>query len=309
VIDTEPGRIQVLDRLYDFRPDNPAEMADISVMLNHSDVDPQDQVAWMDLLRGLDADGLITLSPALSFEGFAAVIKGPGRAEVEARRRRRADTGLRRRCARDAVIQWISGHPRHPTTDMPNAGLAHFEGAPFTPGDVADALQYLDEKDLIDVLRGDDTVMTAWLTAAGQDCVDLFGGSVGEYVRGDERGGTVNNVNFHGTVSGNVGWQNQTLTQTASTTGFAGDELRLIVQALRQAAPTLGLPEADAHDLDRHLTAVEDELEQAEPSKEVTTTFMHRALNVVEKQAESALGLVLTTYLKMKLQEMGMLPS
>jgi hypothetical protein len=177
---------------------------------------------------------------------------------------------------------------------MANAGLALFEGAPFTPGDVADALQYLDEKHLIDGLRGDDTVMTAWLTATGQDCVDLFGGSVGEYVRRNERGGTVNNGNFHGPVSGNVGWQNQSLTQTASTTGFAGDELKVIVEALRQAAPTFGLPEADAQDLDRHLAAVEDELEQAEPSKEVTTTFIHRALNVVEKQTESALGLVLT---------------
>jgi hypothetical protein len=44
------------------------------------------------------------------------------------------------------------------------------------------------------------------------------------------------------------------------------------------------------------------------PDKVVTSTFMRRALDVVEKQAGNALGIVLTAYVRWQMQQMGLPP-
>ena len=305
--ETKLRRIQVLDRLYDFRPGS-GEMAGFSYLIGGEHADFDEQRAWADVLTDLEREGMIMLSTGLNFDGYSALIKGPGRREVEDRRSRRSNVGLRRLAVRDAVISWISLNQRQPTTGMTDGGILLFEGDPFSSDELHQALRYLDEKGLIDGLRGDDTVMTAWLTAEGHDCVDKYGGSVSDYVRRGERAGTTNYVTVHGDNSGNIGWDSQTLTQTATTTGVARDELTTIVAALRQATGALGMGEDDEKEIGRHLDIVDAELSQAEPSKEVTTTFLRRAVAVVEKQTENALGLVLTAYVKWQMQRMGLPP-
>ncbi|WP_041832164.1 hypothetical protein [Actinoplanes sp. N902-109] len=101
---TELMRIQVLDRLYNYQPEQSGAMAGFAYIVGGVDLDHDEQSLWVDVLHNLADKGLIMVGDSLNFDGYSALIKGRGRAEVEARRVSRANPGARRRAARDAVL-------------------------------------------------------------------------------------------------------------------------------------------------------------------------------------------------------------
>ncbi|TDW88795.1 hypothetical protein [Kribbella sp. VKM Ac-2566] len=308
--ETEIWRIQLLDWLFDFRPANPGHFAKIVDFL---DEDERTDGRLHGLLRGilhrLRDEDLITLAEGMGFDGLDASITAAGMADVEARRERRHDPALRNSAARDATLRWINRHPRSPDPrDMLVDRSTYYEGQPLEIADLTAALEYLLSKDLVTGVTkvAEFVLLEPELTSKGIDCVEQYGGSVSVYLkRGGEGGGTQHNVNFHGPVSGNVAWASETVTQTATTTGIAGDELAVLVHAIIEAIPSLGLPAEESAKLARELEVIDAELVTTSPDAGVVQTFMRRVLATVGGAANSALAAVLMAYAKDQMRKLG----
>jgi hypothetical protein len=310
VTDTEIKSIQFLDWLYDYRPDQSGGMAPVIEFVGEPD--EREQSVWRGIFRKLNDDGLITFSDAMGFDGYHAMIAGPGRAEIEARRARRSHAGLRRSAARDAVVRWLYARPGYEAADlkpMLSDTTCYFECFPFERSELDAALVYLADKGIATGIRLSRALLTRpRLTDKGEDCVEQFGGSVRDYVRRGEMSGTQHTVNFHGPVSGsNVAWDNQTVTQTATTTsGVVGEELAVLVRAIVEAIPAMGLSEEDANGVQRNAAIIEGELAADQPDQGVVKRVMGRMLDTVGGVTDSALAQVLTAYAKEFLKSQGL---
>ncbi len=307
--DSEILRIQFLDWLYDFRGEQQGELPAVVDFLGDEEPDDHTETVWRGILRDLHADGLISLAETMGFGGTSAMLTGAGRADVEGRRsRRRQDPARRNAAARDAVVRWVYAHPRSPDLGpMLFDADSFYEGQPFELADLDAALEYLRGKGLV---KGTDVaeavLLDVELTDQGLDCAEQFAGSVSEYVRrGEGARGTTHYVNFNAPVSGAVAWANRDVTQTVTSTGMAGDELAVLVRAIAQAAPILGLPEEDAGRIASNAKLVEGELVNAQPDAGVVRTFMRRILATLGNAADSALALVLGAYAKELMRKVG----
>jgi hypothetical protein len=308
LVDTHIKRIQLLDRLYDFRPRRRDEMAFVANLIDPPPDDHQ-QDLWRDILHQLADSGSIVLAESMSFDGTSVSLLGPGRAEVEERRKRRGNPGLRSAAARDAVLRWISANPgRSALNPMSDDSAYFFEGAPLQRHDLGSALSYLHKQGLVEGTRFDETtLMNAKLTDKGRDCIDNFGGSVSDSMRSTQGGGnTTHNIHFNGPVSGNVAWSNQTVTQSATTSGVAGEELMVLIRAVAQSVQALDLPRQDAEALGSHLQVVEGELRSGHPDQNIVATFMGRAMKTLGRQGGNALALVLGASTRALLEQMGL---
>jgi hypothetical protein len=90
-----------------------------------------------------------------------------------------------------------------------------------------------------------------------------------------------------------------------TSTGIAGDELAVIVRAIIQAAPVLGLSEEDAVRIASNAQLVEGELANDQLDAGVVRTFMQRILATLSSATDSALGLVLGAYAKWFMRKVG----
>jgi hypothetical protein len=306
--ETEILRIQFLDWLYDVGSERPGEQAAVLDFLGDEEPDHQTETVWKGILRELDNDGLIRLAEAMGFR-WSVTLTGPGRGDVEARRKRRQDSARRNAAARDAVVRWLYDSPI-PDPDLSRM-LTHpdsyYEGEPFDLADFDHALKYLLAKDLVTGRDVAEFVLSyAELTDKGIDCVENFGGSVSDYLRrGEDGGGTTHNVNFHAPVSGPIAWGNRDVTQTMTSTGMAGDELAVLVRAITEAVSALGLSEEDASAIASNAQIIEGELVNEKPDAGVVRTFMGRILAKLGNAANSALALVLSAYAKELMEKIG----
>lgn len=267
---TELMRVRLLDWLYDFRPENPAELARVVDFLPVEDrADQHQHGIWRGVVRDLASDGLVMDGSGMGFEGISAAITTLGRQDVEARRARRDDRTQRNPAIRDAVIRWVNASAPAPSIE-PMLASYRFEGDLLTKAELDAALRYLKDKGLVTgITYADGALLQIVLTRSGVDCVEDFGGSVNDYLRQQAKGGTT--VNFNAPVTGsNLAWANRDVTQTAhTTTGVAGDELAALISAIKQALPVLGLDDADNEGLRIQLDIVDEELTAAEPDAEV----------------------------------------
>jgi len=295
--------------LYDFQPEQPGVLADVIDFLGTDEPDAQTETLWRDVLRELEHDRLIMLAETMGFAGTAAMITGAGRADVEARRKRRNDPARRNAAARDAVLRWVYAHPKAPDLKpMLTDPDGLYEGQPFDVADLEAALSYLHSKGLVTGVEVAEFVLLhVELTDKGIDCAEHFGGSVSDYIlRGQDTASTVtHNVNFHSAVSGPVAWGNRDVSQTVTTTGIAGDELTTLVRAIAQAAPALALSSKESDSLRVNAEIVEAELVNDEPDLGVIRTFLHRLLGTLGKAGDSALALVLGAYARELMKKIG----
>lgn len=181
-----------------------------------------------------------------------------------------------------------------------------FKGCRLPESLIRRAALHLQKNELI---RGDNGVaeiegpITAQLTPRGQDCIES-GGDVADYLRANNDRAT-NITNFHGPVSGNVTWDSTHVTQTASTSGLAGDEIGVLVRAIAEAIPALGLPDEQAATVRNTVDIIEGELAQSEPDQHVVKTMMRRTLDALAGATSSTLGLLLTGYAKELMKSAG----
>jgi hypothetical protein len=183
----------------------------------------------------------------------------------------------------------------------------YYEGQPLELTDLTAALEYLLSKEFVTGVTkvAEFVLLEADLTDKGIDCAEQYGGSMSAYLKRGGNGGTQHNVNFHGPVSGNVAWAIETVTQTATTTGIGGDELAVLVHAISEAIPSLGLPAEESARLARELEVLDAELVTSSPDAGVVRTFMRRVLATVGGGANSALASVLTAYAKDLMRKLG----
>jgi hypothetical protein len=266
----------------------------------------EDKNEWNRILQDLAEMKAITLAESM-FAGSSVAMLPAGRIEVEERRQRRSDTELRRQASQDAVLAWIAVNPGEDNIDaLMSDPDFFFEGRPLGPRDVGTALSSLQNQCLVTGNRVHETALLgARLTPDG---LHRFSRMRGDVPNSNSDGMTTNNINFHGPVSGNVAWSNQSVSQSATTSGLAGEELSVLVHALMQAVPTLNLSNRDANSLDSDLRNVDDELSRPQPAKGIVATYLGRAMATMGRQGGNALALVLGAYTKHLLSQMGLSP-
>jgi hypothetical protein len=299
--DTELKRIQLLDRLYDFRPRRASDLADVSTLIGPA---PGEHDDWLGILHDLADHGAIMLTSSMSFDGTRARLLDAGRAEVERRRERRQDRVARTEAARRAVLEWLAEHPgSERLTPICTDPAYFFEGAGLQPADLGAALNQLHQQGLVTGTRtGEASLMNAALTARGRSLLEQ-GEPVSSY---HQTNGTTNNIHFNGPVSGNVAWSNQAVTQTATTTGTPHDELMLLVRAITQAVPTLDLPRPDADAVASNAATLADELRRERPDRNLVATILGRSIATLGRQGSGALAIVLGAYARHLAQQMGL---
>lgn len=306
---TDLMRVQLLDWLYDFRPTNVGEFATIVDFLEPEvRTDDHQHQLWRGVMRDLEADGLIMNASGMGFEGLAAMITAAGRRDVEARRSRRADRAQRNTAVRNAVVRYVYDNPQVPGLES-MLESHYFEGDRLTQQDLDDALQYLLDKDLVqgtDV--AEEILINIKLTDRGIDCAEHFGSSVSDFLRGERGRGT--QINIQGNNYGPMAWDSQRITQTVTTTasGMAGDELVVLVRAIREALPVLDMDEVDRVKVDKQLQAAETELEADGPDQGIIGGILKRTVATVGNVADSSLALLLTAWAKDLMQKAHLLP-
>jgi hypothetical protein len=327
VTETEQLRLQFLTWLYDYHCDPAGAVPSLGDFLRENvpalpeEFDDYTQRLWRGTLRGLHRDGLIILADGYEFAGMSAVISEKGRAAVEAsrareaaehagRERRRADPALCRAAAVNGLLRWSyeqdpDGGQWLSVDEILTSVHSMFEGEHLPEQVIRRAAQYLRENEL---LRGDSAVagskaaITVQLTPKGRDCVES-GGDVADYLR--QKNDRATTITFNGPVSGNVSWDSNHVTQTASTTGLAGDEIGLLVRAIAEAIPALGLPDEQASAVRNTVDVIEGELARTEPDQHVVKAMMRRTLDALAGATSSTLGLLLTGYAKELMKNAG----
>ncbi|MBC9000485.1 hypothetical protein [Micromonospora aurantiaca (nom. illeg.)] len=316
--DSEERRIRLLEWLYEH---DGASMPSMYEFLGEVP-DEKTEELWRGTLRRLFKDGLIMLGETYEIAHTSADLTDAGRANVEERRhrqaaeremqaRRRADPALRRAAASNGLLRWAydqdpDGGKWLYVDQFLSSGHAVFEGESLPESVVRRAALNLQENGLV---RGDSGVaeiegpITLQITSAGQDCIES-GGDVADYLR-RRNDRAANITNFHGPVSGNVSWDSTHVTQTATTTGVAGDELAVLVRAIAEAIPVLDLSEEQQAAVRRNVDVIEGELEQPEPDQHTVKNLMRRTLDVIEGSTTSALGILLTGYAKELMRSAG----
>ena len=113
---------------------------------------------------------------------------------------------------------------------------------------------------------------------------------------------SLNTVNVHGANSGNIASGNRDVVQTAATrSGLDAAEIADIMRAVIEVAGQLGLPERDRAELSRTAESVQYELAASEPDVSQIKALGGKVIKLLGSTVGSALPVVLTKYLEMKL--------
>jgi hypothetical protein len=196
-----------------------------------------------------------------------SMITDLGKAEAQAIRERRADPAERLRYAREVLLKRVFATSRGSAvdvTDFAQLRESSFLGEQLSDDEIIAAVQNLAGHGLV---AADDQLRRFQLTTDGIDCV-ASGVSVNEYLARRTASGPVYHVNSpQGSI---IGGAHQTVKQT-NTFGFNPGEvaqLATLAALIQQLGPTLGLPEAEQHELHEgaQALAVEATASAPEPS-------------------------------------------
>lgn len=254
-------------------------------------------------VEGLDPDFIDNLITLLEQKRYVQVARGlddkpdslitnQGRAEAQALRERQADPVARLRYAREAILKWLVAKPAEVVADMSDFASmreSSFLGDQLSKGEISRAAQYLDDKGLVET---DATKPGLRLTASGIDCVtgEI---SVNEYVARQTTTGTVYNIsNPQGGVFGGT---HQTVNQT-NNFGFNPGEiaqLAALAALVQQIGPTLGLPEAEQHELHEGAQALEAEATAPAPEPGRLRRATDRVMAILGGATQVTVGLTL----------------
>nr|BFE32016.1 hypothetical protein GCM10010200_042670 [Actinomadura rugatobispora] len=289
--------IQVLDWLSDMRLEKPNVFPEVRFFLAHldlpADVDEGAAPEWLPhVLSTLGSSGLVTLHKVLgSYLDHSLQLTDEGLRDVAERAERRRDRPARRATARQGVLRWLDEvstdvHCEPEIQTIFSSPWSTYEGEYFTIGEVVDACAYLIEQELI----GKDPYR---LTAAGIDCVDDHGGHVSEYFE-DKKPRSSFTTHFHQQVGNlQLAQGNGDVQQNQRVEGMSGTDLALLAQALREAAPVLGLPEAKQAELAHVATQMEEAAESDDLPQSRVQQLMDWSRTILTDASQSALAQVL----------------
>ncbi|MGX4656306.1 hypothetical protein ACWCHM_21715 [Micromonospora sp. SCSIO 07396] len=138
----------LLDWLVSWRPPEPSAVASLGDLFD-GDPPAQEMDLWLETLQDLDRRGLIKAHLVFGIFNSAVILTGRGRAETEARHRRRDDPLRRAQACRQEILRWVSGSREDLEPDSPSSPLATYEEDTFTDEDIYDAVDYLIDAGLL----------------------------------------------------------------------------------------------------------------------------------------------------------------
>lgn len=309
--DSHSRRIRALELLYDHKPTMDGTVPYFVDLLGEMPDDPTEDL-WRDTLRFLHGKGLILFGEVAGFGTCSADLTDAGRAEVEQRRRRRANPAEMRSAAQRGILQYLYQKDPDGTTWTQVQGddgvTLELEGSTLPKGIVGRVAEQLQKAGLID---GDGHAgelagpLAARLTELGQQCIES-GVSVEEFLH-RQRQAQPGQVFHIGSISGsNMNWGDHVTQNATTSSGLIDDELRQLVQAIVQALPALGLKDTEAEAVRRDAEAIEDELQHPTPeSQGIVRGMLNRTLNRIVGEGENQLALYLVATAKVLLRNIG----
>ncbi|MDZ5447543.1 hypothetical protein U2F26_33375 [Micromonospora sp. 4G57] len=132
----------LLDWLVSWRPPEPSAVASLGDLFD-GDPPAEEMDLWLETLQDVDRRGLIKAHLVFGIFNSAVVLTGRGRAETEARHKRRDDPLRRAQACRQEVLRWVSGSREDLAPNLLSLPRAAYEGDVFTQADVSDAVDYL----------------------------------------------------------------------------------------------------------------------------------------------------------------------
>ncbi|MFC3383138.1 hypothetical protein [Couchioplanes azureus] len=274
---------------------------------------PEAGSIWQYRLAELRDAGLITYSidkvPRITLTALGRTKVEAQRADIEVRRRWR-----QKNAATNGLLRWLSeqdpdGQRWNHVDGVLTSEHATFEGEQLPEGLFRLAAQYLQDEGLI---RGDGGAaeirgpVTAQITFQGQECV-AHGGDVADHLSRENDHRPNITTTFNAPVSGNIALHNKHVSQGFTTTsGRADDEISVLVRAIVEALPALGLPEEHAAAVRSNTDVIEGELARREQDSNIVKTMMSRTVEIITGATGSTLGLVLTGYAKELMRNAGL---
>ncbi|RWZ74135.1 hypothetical protein EQK42_20615 [Streptomyces albidoflavus] len=238
----------------------------------------------------------------------AANLTPRGHQWMRERQRRRNDFRLRSTAARTSLLTWLweqkaSGISLPHVDGVLQSSLSLFEGQRLTLGEFGRAGTYLESKGLIKGISSwqSEGPIRAEITAEGQDCVEHFDADVSAYERQNDSGSTTFNITEN---TGNIAANSRAFTMNATTNknGIDAEAVVVLARALRQAAPSLELPEDDALEFTQLATRLENEAASGNPDPSRLQRWGGSIIGILNSPvASGALGSVLAAYTGMVL--------
>ncbi|MBD2896192.1 hypothetical protein amrb99_51360 [Actinomadura sp. RB99] len=289
--------IQLLDWLSDMRLERPNVLPDVRFFLARldlaTDVDEEEAPEWLPhVLSTLGSSGLVNLHKVLSsYLDFGLQLTDEGLRDIAERAERRRDRPARRAVARRGVLRWLDDvsadvHYWPELQTIFSSPWGTYEGEYLTIGDVVGACEYLMAQKLV-------ADAPLRLTAAGNDCVDNHGGDVSQYFE-DQKPRSNFTTHFHQQVGNlQLAQGNHDVQQNQRVEGMSGADLALLAQALREAAPVLGLSEAKQAELAHVATQMEEAAEGDELPQSRVQQLMNWGRTILTDASQSALAQIL----------------
>jgi hypothetical protein len=257
--------------------------------------------------RALERRGLLRFGPARLGGVGTVYLTDEGRRDVEERKRRREEPGLRRRACRDAFLDWLDSQPGSSTNTVPVDGFLRdnrstWEGEPFDVPDVEVATAYLRDRGLVSGVEVEEFggPIRASITAAGVDCVEA-GGSVADYLNRGQLAGTTITTHFHGPVPGQVGIGN-TIHQTQYQ-GLDVETLNRLLLDVREAAEQVDPGEAQY--LLTYADTIQAEVTAESPNSAVIIGSGERLKQIATKAGDVGLVASVTALVNFLLRAFG----
>lgn len=239
------------------------------------------------------------------YDGGVTLLATPaGDALAQTRRERRANRKLRAVACRDALLDWCYGLGEVANIgNFPGVVQAHFEGDPFTDGEIQQAVRDLKEKGLA---TGDGSlgggIARPSLTAAGRSVVEDYDSSIRAYETHDRApSGRSTTINFGGgTFSGqlSVGDNNQ-MTQAGASTD--PELAELITAVLESATGTV-----EEKRVAKLVAQLQLEADEEEPEPTTVSKTLDRLQDTAAKTGSSALILAVGKLAEHGLRMLGL---
>jgi hypothetical protein len=264
-------------------------------------------------LRRLESRGHIQLhwlnpTPALP----DVMLTSSGAAQAESARERWSSKTLRDRATRNALLAWLhdneaAQHGPVRIADFLRDPRSAIDGHFLSAGDLDAAATYLNQKGLIDghFIEEQHYPYAARLTADGTDCMEQ-GGNVAEYLAPRPGGVT---YNFHAPVSGTNVAVGDNATQHATISGIDTDSLRVLMKAITEALPGLGLDTHDQKDAQNATNQVVSEIEQQQPDQQRLGAILRKVRDLLTKAGNQALAAVLSASIDYERSKLGLPPA
>ena len=265
------------------------------------------RAAIEDVLRTLESRGYVQLhwlNPTPALPG--ATLTQSGAVHAESGYKRWRSRVFRDRAARNALLAWL--HDEGTQNDpMPLPGFLRdprsaIDGHFFAAADRDAAAIYLYQKRLIDgdFIEEQRCPYIAWLTADGIDCMER-GGNVAEYLA-PRSGGVTYNLNAP--VSGT----NVIVGDHGTINGIDADSLRVLMQAIIEALPGLGLDTHDQKAVTDTTDQIVSDIEQHQPDQQRLRAALRKVGDLLTRAANQALAAVLSAAIDYERSKLGLPP-